>query len=73
MKEGAFILIATIYQDKCKVERSDVFYDEYNRFDQLPGAAKSDGTRKEFEIYKEWKRSLKVIEKLEKQIKRFRR
>uniref|UniRef100_A0A6H2A1H7 Uncharacterized protein n=1 Tax=viral metagenome TaxID=1070528 RepID=A0A6H2A1H7_9ZZZZ len=51
---------------------SDIFYDDCNEYEDLPEPCRCDEIKKEFEIYKEWKRSLKVVEELEKRVGRFR-
>ena len=73
MKSGTKIYATVSFSSgEFKTWTIDIPYDDFEEFDQLPPVARSDKTRGEFEAYKNWKRSLKVIEELERQIDRIR-
>ena len=74
MRDGTRIMVASWSKEAgFKSEVYEIPYDDYDRYESLPDACKCDEIREEFEAYKEWKKSLRVVEKLEKQLERIHR
>ncbi|HUX79274.1 MAG TPA: hypothetical protein VMW10_05970 [Alphaproteobacteria bacterium] len=73
MKDRTSIGIATFFNGKFNAQVRDVLYADYDKYESLPEACKCPEIKAEFKAYKDWEKSLKVLEKLEKQIVRWGR
>ena len=74
MKDRTNVTMYTVFLDgRDSIEHSmDIFYKDVDKYENLPLVCQCAEIKKEFEEYKEWEKSLKIVNCLEKKIKRFR-
>ena len=52
--------------------KEDILYKDYTNYDDIPEPCQSKEIEEEFKAYKEWEKSLDIVNKLTKQIERIR-